>query len=422
MNSKKTANTMLAVVFGLFLLALALKYQYPDCTAVTLLYVCLEAALIGGIADWFAVTALFKRPLGFSWHTELIPRNRERIAQALTEVVETDLLSVTAIRRRMAGIGFVEAFINWVDTGGQTYLKEVFTRHGDAIWAEKDIQAMAGYLENLFKRNANAVDMAKLSGNMLKQALERGKGESLIDFILDELILLVQKPAFRRTVFIYMEEIKHKKARSLLEKAVVWLGERTDGINLEEAAGSLCDELLSLLQDLKDENHLIRQWLREKLTEVVSGLGQNSSWLAAMESWKQALVRQLPLTEELNTVVKKTADGSYAPASAWLSRQMQTYWAVFKTDKTLQVWFEARLKYTVYRLIKTEHHLIGLVVKSVLGNFSNSDLSKFVEVKAGQDLQWIRINGSIVGGIVGLLIYLFLHTIYGPYILPVLRG
>ncbi|MPM90495.1 hypothetical protein SDC9_137616 [bioreactor metagenome] len=72
--------------------------------------------------------------------------------------------------------------------------------------------------------------------------------------------------------------------------------------------------------------------------------------------------------------------------------------------------------------MKKEHHLIGRVVKSVLGHFSNSDLSQFVEVKAGNDLQWIRINGSIVGGIVGMLLYGFLQGVYEPYVLPIIRS
>lgn len=423
MSFRKIANQMLATVFLLFMAVVMLKYHYPGNTAVTLVYVCLEGALIGGIADWFAVTALFGRPLGITWHTELIPRNRERIVQALTEVVEKDLLSVSAIRKRLAGIAFVEAFIHWVDErGGQEYLAGVFARHGKAVWDDKDIQAIAGYLESLLRRNAREVDMAALVHPLLNQALERGKGEKLVDFILEELIGLVQKPSFRQAVFHYMQGLKAKKARSLLEKAVVWLGEQTDSINVEEASNALCDELLVLLQELTAKDHLVRQWITVKLTAIAATVAGNRLWLDAMESWKLALVKHLQLTAALESVVTKTADGSYQPVSKWLAKQVHVYWTVFREDKVLQGWFEARIKYAVYRLVKKEHHLIGLVVKSVLGNFTNRALSQFVEAKAGQDLQWIRINGSIVGGIVGLALYLFLHNLYVPYIIPAIRS
>lgn len=423
MSFKKIANQMLTTVFLLFLLAAVLKHYYPGSTAVVLAYVCLEAALIGGIADWFAVTALFGRPLGVAWHTELIPRNRERIAHSLTEAVEKDLLSVTAIRKRLSGINFVEIFIHWVDHyGGQKYLSGVFARHGKAVWDAKDMQAMAGCLEGLLRRNADAVDSAALFNTLLNRALERGKGEKLVDFILEEMITLVQKPSFRQAVFRYMEALKHKKTRSLLEKAVVWLGEQTDSINVEEAANALCDELMSLLKDLTDSDHLVRQWITAKLTAITGNLENNHAWQAAIDGWKLILVKQLQLTGTLDNVVAKTADGSYEPAGQWLARQVHIYWDIFKKDKALKGLFEARIKYAIYRLLKKEHHLIGLVVRSVLGSFSNSDLSRFVEEKAGQDLQWIRINGSIVGGIVGLILYLFLHTLYEPYIIPVIRS
>lgn len=423
MRSKKVANRVLAVVGVLFAAAAVLKYRYPAHTLITWLYVCLEAALIGGIADWFAVTALFDRPLGIGWHTELIPRNRERIAEALTEAVEQDLLSVEAIRKRIADVSFVAMFIHWVEQqGGREFLGREFFRHGGVAWAERNNKDLVAFLNQLIKSNARDVELAPQFGAFIRRLLENGKAEKLVEFILEELIALVEKPSFRQSVFHYMEDIKHKKARSLLEKAIVWLGEQTDSINIEEAAEALCDELSVLLKDLSDPEHLVRRWLREKLCEVVANLEGNSAWREAVENWKEALLDELKLTKPLTAVVDQTASESFESASTWVAKQANLYWTVFKEDQALQIWFEAKLKYTVYRLVKKEHHLIGRVVKSVLGHFSNSDLSQFVEVKAGNDLQWIRINGSIVGGIVGMLLYGFLQGVYEPYVLPIIRS
>jgi uncharacterized membrane-anchored protein YjiN (DUF445 family) len=420
---RKIANKVLTAVFILFIVAAWLKYYYPGNTAVILIYVCLEAALIGGIADWFAVTALFDRPLGIRWHTELIPRNRERIAEALTEAVENDLLSVEAIRKRIADIAFVEFFIRWVDQqGGKDIIAEIFVRHGRLAWEKRNHNDFVFFLEDLIKRNVSEFDLAPQFSTFIKQAMAQGKGEKLVDFILEELILLVEKPSFRQSVYHYMNELKQKKARSLLEKAVVWLGEQTDGINIEEAAEALCDELLALLKDLANHDHLVRAWISEKLHGVLVNIENEPVWQEAVESWKVALVEQIKLTEPLAVVVSKTANGSFEAATEWLAAQANIYWTVFKENKALQIWFEAKIKYSVYRLIKKEHYLIGRIVKSVLGSFSNSDLSKFVEVKAGNDLQWIRVNGSIVGGIVGLIIYAFLHGLYEPYVVPVIRS
>jgi len=423
MRFKEMANTMLAAVCGLFLLAVFIKHSYRGSLAAEMFYITTEAALIGGIADWFAVTALFKRPLGFPWHTELIPRNRERLIEALAGIVEEELLSSETIRRRIAGVSFVDWFIHWVDNhGGKQFFADLLSRHSADIWDNNKRDALALYLEDVLKKNAKGLELAPQLGNFVNKALKRGKDEQLITMLLDELIVMLQKPAVRQSVYGYLDNLTRQKARSLLEKAIFWLGEQTDSINLQDAADALCDELVALLNDLKDTDHLVRIWLRGRLAEIAANLDNNAVWVDAIENWKIQLIEKIELKDVLAVLVKETASGSYAPAMEWLSRQMDLYWSVFKQDKQAHVWFEARVKYAVYRLIKKEHPLIGRVVKSVLSRFSDADLSRFVEDKAGDDLQWIRINGSIIGGLVGLMMFLFLHFVYSPFIVPVIRS
>ncbi|MEG6585459.1 DUF445 domain-containing protein [Dendrosporobacter sp. 1207_IL3150] len=415
MKFKKTANIMLAVVFMFFAIAAIIKYHYPYSTAAAIFYVTVEAALIGGIADWFAVSALFGRPLGITWHTEIIPRNRERIAEALTTAIEEDLLSVEAIRKRLSNIEFIEVFIDWVDQkGGKEVLADMLYRQKALAWDEKSIQSIGSYLENVFKKNAKQIELAPQLGAVVVQALEQGKGEELLDFLLEELKASVEKPKFRRAVYLYIDELKHKNARSLFEKALVWIGEQTDSINIEEAANALCDELVLLLNDLTKKDHLVRQWINVRLIETANNLQKDTIWIEAIEDWKSDLIDQIRIDETITPIVSKAANSTYSPVSAWVAGQVKQYWEIFKKDQQLKTWFEAKLKFVAYRLIQKEHHLIGMIVRSVLGGFSNSDISRFVQDKTGDDLQWIRINGSIVGGIVGLLIYIFLHYIYEP--------
>lgn len=99
MNSKARANLVLLLVFAAFLALVVLEFYLVRSPWLAFLRFGLEGALVGGLADWFAVTALFGKPLGIGWHTALIPRNREKFILALRNLVENELLSMTTCKK-----------------------------------------------------------------------------------------------------------------------------------------------------------------------------------------------------------------------------------------------------------------------------------------------------------------------------------
>ena len=88
----------------------------------------------------------------------------------------------------------------------------------------------------------------------------------------------------------------------------------------------------------------------------------------------------------------------------------------------MRQWIDNILKEMLEKIIRSQHYLIGEIVKETLEAFTNERLNQFIEEKVGDDLQWIRINGSIVGASAGLLIYLFTNLVYSPYVVPVIHG
>ena len=98
MRGRRRANYVLAISFVAFIGATGLRYVYGDVFLAELLWHATQAALIGGLADWFAVTALFEKPLGIPWHTALIPRNRVKMIDALARTVETDFLGPAMLK------------------------------------------------------------------------------------------------------------------------------------------------------------------------------------------------------------------------------------------------------------------------------------------------------------------------------------
>lgn len=102
----------------------------------------------------------------------------------------------------------------------------------------------------------------------------------------------------------------------------------------------------------------------------------------------------------------------------WLSEGANRLWQDFLKDQSLQNRLNAYIRSALGRLAAAEHRLIGSIARNTLESLSETDLNSFIEGKAGDDLQWIRINGSLVGGFAGLFLFFFLDLIYQPWLLP----
>lgn len=423
---KNLANKVLTWVFILFLMAVVLKYYYRGFIGAELFYTTVSAALIGGIADWFAVTAIFKRPLGFPWHTALIPRHRDRVIVAVANLIERDLLTVESIKTRLDKVSFVKLFIEWADSeSGRRFLRLLMVRHSQVLLDNVQPEAIANHFETLLKKGARQVMLTPHIKAFLEWLMAGGKDNALLDAIISEFIYLLENPNTQNVIYDYLERIKQEKTKSLVEKFFVWLGEQTDSVNLTEASEVLHAEMLLLLHELKNPEHVLRSWIHGKLFELTAQLEHDSTAGQAIEIWKEAVLNNIEVHNFLTSFAQSILQGlsmrSDSPIIIWVNNYIEQYWYTFRDNTWLQEWLEVQIKKAVYRLIDSEHHIIGRAVQRVLGSFTNRALSAFVEDKAGDDLQWIRVNGSIVGGLVGLLLFLFLRFAFDPYILPFLR-
>ncbi len=415
---RRKANRVLAMVFGLFAAAAAARYHYPDSLAAHIVFVVAEAALVGGLADWFAVTALFRRPLGFPWHTALIPRSREKIIAAISGAVQNELLSKESIKRRLAGVRLVDVLVGWLEEGDrQTLLPALAARYAQAAWDSLDIPAAARYGQKWLKAFLFEADLAAHSRRGLSWALATGRADRFIEYLLAELAAAAAQDSTRLAIERYLDQYARNAARSWWQKLVLGLAEATNTLNTAEAAAVLHGELLLLLGDLAAPGHPIRVWVRARLAAAVGRLESDPEWAANIETWQKGLAGRLRLEEALiaiATLAVRNAPPEW-PA-AWAERQAGKLWAAFKADAAMRDWVEEQLQTALGRFIDSEHELVAVVVREALARLSDEDLNLFIEDKAGEDLAWIRINGSVVGGVVGLLLFLFTRYLYDPYV------
>jgi uncharacterized membrane-anchored protein YjiN (DUF445 family) len=214
------------------------------------------------------------------------------------------------------------------------------------------------------------------------------------------------------------------------------IAQGTNSINIRDAADSLQLELLKILINMKDKNDPMYIKLDQMIKEAVQKMETDPVTINSIENWKEEIITRIQLKEELEKLIKGVIEISVnAPAQIenhskgnsskvikWLMIQVNKYWNNFKEDENIKGWLEVYIKENLMKVIKAEHHVLGVMVKETLRGFTNEALNEFIESKAGNDLHWIRINGSIVGAVVGIMLYLFVNLFYGPIVAPIIRG
>ncbi|MGI6119312.1 MAG: DUF445 domain-containing protein [Desulfosporosinus sp.] len=432
MNYHRKANITLAAVFLFFFCIAVLEHYNPENFGIRLLYFVSEAALVGGIADWFAVTALFKKPLGWGYHTALIPRNREKVIEAVASMVQKELLNMTVIRKKIEGIAFSAALLRSVGKkGGTAYLTDKILACLRRYAEKQDPSQLAEKLAVVIRSAASAWNLAPRVKSISAWALKHGYIDRGLDLLVEGLWEKAADQETRKIILCYLEEIKEEKVSSggALFRTLLGLVEMSDGLNLDEAADALHVELLLTLHKLRDPLDPLRISLKEILLNRIAELEFETRFSTQVEHWKEDLLADVLFKNFLQSMLEealKVASSPSTPAEPnalyrVIYPVVEKYWVSVLKNTQLQEKINQFIADTLCKVIQNEHDLIGSMVRETLVANTDQDLIRFVEEKAGNDLQWIRINGSIIGGLVGFFLFYFLNFVYDPYIMPALR-
>jgi uncharacterized membrane-anchored protein YjiN (DUF445 family) len=405
---RRRANAVLAAAAGLFGAALMLKVNYPHSALTTAFLTITEASLAGGVADWFAVTALFRKPLGFPYHTALIPRNRERVISSLVRAVEQEFLSKQAIKARIDQVQLLEKIISYSQSTPLRPLARPFIEKTVVELLESldpnDIGKLGERVVKLLIKRQSFVPYAAAG---IARVLEQGKGAELYLAIIDKVAVLIERPETREAIYRYLEAVKEKTAaQDWLSSLITGFMELTDGINLADAADALQQELIKTVAELRQEQHPVQQWFQEELATIACKL-ETPEWQEVIDAWKDDLVGRLELAQPIGVLADTVLTACKQPTVYreqvvdWLTDQLASYWRQFKENQALQSRAEEYLKMLILLVVEQEHALIGKIASRSLSKLSDEDLNQFIEDKAGEDLDWIRINGVMIGGLVG---------------------
>ncbi|MGI6092929.1 MAG: DUF445 domain-containing protein [Negativicutes bacterium] len=406
MKSNKHKAT---VTLGIVSVGFLVSYPFSNTFVGGLVTSGCQAALVGGLADWFAVTALFKKPLGIPYRTALIARNRERIFTALMDMVENELITKDNIIRELDRYDFAGFLIQYLEEhGGKDDIKAIVRKISIDLIEQAEPIELGQIIDRMIKTNADQIKAAPLVVQAIEWSVKNGYVDRLVDFVLNELTRITEHPQMCIEIARIIKQAKkayeHDMAGRQLVSALL-------NISIDSLALMVQQKLTVFLGDLKNPTNPLRIRIKDWLEGLAESLKEDDDFQAKIEEWKAAFSAKIDIaaliSELLNGLRQSGANvGGLLRLTRWFSYKFDNLIADFKANSSQQEKVDKAFKQLINQLVERHHHQIGLTVKTALDKYSNAMLVEFIESKAGNDLQMIRINGSVVGGIVGMLIFL----------------
>lgn len=420
-NNYFLANTFLA---GFTILFLA-SYPFRDNFWLGALSSMSGAAMIGGLTDWVGVTAIFRKPWGMFQgrffgiipiRTEIIKRNRERIYNDLSSMVEKELLTKESLRAKIDSYDAPALILRYLNEhGGKNDLKEIFQKVAQDVLNSFDPQEVGVLVEKLLLENVDKLKLAPLLSEVAVWTVKNGYDERVIDFTLDELVSIVGKPQTHDLLKNLLNAVRdeYKEGQAMREFFDSFIVENFS----DEIIVAVSDKLAELLQEMKKPENVARKGLRNWVEEKVQQFNKDEELLNKLENWKTQQLYSLSISNNIAVYFENLRQ-----AAATKSGNVSQLFNVFDTyfDKLLVDFadnhvqrskLDIMVKTYLREWLNVKHSSISKLVHDRLNRYSSKEIVKLVEEKIGNDLQWVRINGSIVGGLIGLLAHLF--TFFG---------
>ena len=357
-----------------------------------------EAGLVGGIADWFAVTALFRHPLGLPIpHTAIIPNNKARIAEALAGFVARHFLTEKAILRHVRNTRIAERLSNWLaEPGTAAMLAELAAtalRHLARALQNGDVQRLAE--RELGERLRNA-DVAPVLGRVLRLLTASGEADVLFERAIETALQLLKDN--RRRVELMVRE--HSRW---------WIPKRLD----HRIAMAIYTEAVGMLEELRRPDSSARARFRASVIGLADELLNSPDQRARVNAAKNRVLEQPELRAWIASIWNNVSEGLLADLEQPSSQTRETLRNAIRLsgealarDPAIQAQIDDFVERSAL-LAASFRGEIGHFIEAVVKGWNIETLTDRLELAVGSDLQYIRMNGTIVGACVGCLLFVF---------------
>uniref|UniRef100_A0A7U4DKN4 DUF445 domain-containing protein n=1 Tax=Geobacillus sp. (strain Y4.1MC1) TaxID=581103 RepID=A0A7U4DKN4_GEOS0 len=405
-KSKRLASFSLAVMGAGFVATIPFQGSHLG----NLLQGGFEAGLVGGLADWFAVTALFRHPLGVPIpHTALLPKNRQRITKALVSTLENDWLSKESIRNKIKQIHLTEKLLSVLE-------KEIYSdsvkRGAVSLIAQMigyiPVEKVAPFVEKEIKSSVRSMEINAVLPFAIDQVLIREYDEKSFDYLLDKAEEWIKERDTKNQLGnLAIRVLDNIELDGFLRFA---LKSFQNLLNEEKLGSILQNLLLSVVSNLRQKDDPNRKALLLRVRKELQNIKDNKELLGEIRNWKDHLIDRWEPAEKITEILQRAQQKALAFVHD--SKFADTYLLPFltrllndlqKNPEKLHI-IENWIQKQIIHLVEENHSKIGQLVQENLDKLDNETLIHMMENKIGTDLQWIRVNGAVCGFIIGILL------------------
>ena len=405
---KRLATTLLILVTGLFIFARMQRDMGPWAWVAAFA----EAAMIGALADWFAVVALFKRPLGLPIpHTAIIPQNKVRIAENLAVFVRDKFLATDTLLEKIRSFDPAQKIASWLSIRSNS---EILTDKILAMLVNGldfiDDERVQNALRNAVQSNVQKMDLGKTLGNLLGILTQDNRHQLLLNEALKKLAAALDNPETQKTLAGMIIEVAGREYPSLLQ--MLGMVTNTDEFSLK-IASSLVANINRWLHDIGDDaSHPRRKQFDEVVEEFLERMKNDPTFHQKINMWKEMLLASPEAAQYINglwTQLKQWLRDDIARDNSSLREKIAeatTQMGLWLVDNpnlrdSINDHMADAARSLAIDLRETIAHHIANTVKQ----WEDSELVHELEMSVGSDLQYIRINGTVVGGLIGITLH-----------------
>nr|WP_231497320.1 DUF445 domain-containing protein [Arthrobacter sp. MA-N2] len=400
---KSVALALLIVMAVVFTAAFALQKQYPWLEYVR---AAAEGGMVGALADWFAVTALFKYPMGLKIpHTAIIPRRKDQIGASLGEFVETNFLSEQVVQEKLASLDVARKAGKWLGSaaGAERVAKEgsALIRGAFTVLNDDDIQAV---IEGMVRKHLLAPPWGPPVGRMAERLFAEGHHHKLVDLLVDRAADWV--------------EANHSTVnRVVSDRSPLWVPSFVDDL----VGDRVYNEIAKFVRAVqRDPDHQVRQSIDTYLGDLAQDLQHDPAMIARAEGIKTQILGDPEVRElasrtwgTIKNALLTAVDDPDSELTQRFKSAMRDFGTRLVNDDELAGKVNAWIGDAAGYLVKTYRSDIAGVITDTVARWDAQETSEKIELQVGKDLQYIRINGTVVGSLAGLAIFAVAHLVFG---------
>jgi uncharacterized membrane-anchored protein YjiN (DUF445 family) len=400
-RTRRLATALLIVMLAVLVLANVFLSVHPSVGYVRAFA---EAAVVGALADWFAITALFRQPLGLPIpHTAIIPRNKNRIGESLGRFVESNFASPEVVAAKLASVDLSGKLAAWLSEQGRTDLfADYVTRLIPELLDSLDERHVQRFVSTGMLEKAARADL----GPLLGEAVVMLTGEKRHQRLLDELLREADE-------YVTANE---SRIRQRVRENTAWFWQR---LSMDEKVGeSVVAALREVVAEIaRDPAHPLRLRLDAAIGKLASDLATSPEYREQIAAHARKLMEHPALRDyadglwrDIRNGMREDIDSEESTIKASMRSIMQSGTSTVLQDHGLRERLNNWMRDVLVEAVQSHQRDVGRLIADTVGEWDTETVTRRIERQVGEDLQYIRINGTLIGGLIGLTIYTLAHA------------